>query len=55
MIYDYCVLNTNTVLGAFPLPQVDDILADCAQADAKWSKLDMTNAFFQTLMTLDVI
>ena len=46
---DYWVLNANTVLDAFPLPRVDDILADCMQGTV-WSKMDMTNSFFQTLM-----
>jgi len=48
-VNDYQVLNTNTVLDAFPLPRVDDILADCAQA-VVWTAMDMTNSFFQTLM-----
>ena len=30
-----------------PLPRVEDILADCAKGKI-WSKLDMTNSFFQT-------
>ena len=51
-VNDYRVLNANTVLDAFPLPQVDDILADCAQGTV-WSKMDMTNSFFQTLMKLE--
>ena len=36
------------MLDAFPIPRVDNILADCAQATV-WSKCDMTNLFFQTL------
>jgi hypothetical protein len=43
----YCALNVNTVPDAHPLPRVDDILADCAKGKI-WSKLDMTNSFFQT-------
>ena len=35
------------VLNAFPLPRVDDILAECAKGKI-WSKMDMTNSFFQT-------
>jgi hypothetical protein len=31
----------------FPLPQVDDILADCGRGKI-FGKLDMTNSFFQT-------
>ena len=46
-VNDYWVLNSNTVLDSYPLPQVDDILADCAKGHI-WSCLDMTNSFFQT-------
>ena len=46
-VNDYRMLNANTVLDAHPLPRVDDILADCAKGRI-WSKLDMTNSFFQT-------
>ena len=46
-VNDYRMLNVNMVLDAHPLPQVDDILADCAKGKI-WSKLDMTNSFFQT-------
>jgi hypothetical protein len=42
-VNDYRVLNANTVLDAFPVPRVDDILADCAQATV-WSKCDMCKA-----------
>jgi hypothetical protein len=46
-VNDYRMLNANTVLDAHLLPRVDDILADCAKGKI-WSKLDMTNSFFQT-------
>jgi Reverse transcriptase (RNA-dependent DNA polymerase)/Aspartyl protease len=46
-VNDYRVLNANTVLNAHPLPHVNDILADCAKGKI-WSKIDMTNSFFQT-------
>ena len=46
-VNDYWALNTNTVLDSYPLLHVDDILADCAKGKI-WSKLDMTNSFFQT-------
>jgi len=46
-VNDYRMLNANTILDAHPLPRVDDILADCAKGKI-WSKLDMTNSFFQT-------
>jgi len=53
-VNDYRVLNANTVLDAHPLPRVDDILADCAKGKI-WSKLDMTNSFFQTRVHPDDI
>jgi len=46
-VNDYRALNTNTVTDAHPLPRIDDILADCAKGKI-WSKMDMTNSFFQT-------
>ena len=46
-VNDYRILNANTVLDAHPLPRVNDILADCAKGKV-WSKLNMTNSFFQT-------
>jgi hypothetical protein len=46
-VNDFRLLNANTVLDAHPLPWVDDILANCAKGKI-WSKLDMTNSFFQT-------
>ena len=51
-VNDYCILNSNTILDAHPLPCVDDILADCGKGRV-WSKLDMTNSFFQTLVHPD--
>src|SRR5882762_6165651 len=53
-VNDYRQLNANTVLDAFPLPRVDDILADCAKGKI-WSKMDMTNSFFQTRVHPDDI
>jgi hypothetical protein len=46
-VNDYHQLNANTVLDAFLLPHVNDILADCAKGKI-WSKMNMTNSFFQT-------
>jgi hypothetical protein len=46
-VNDYRTLNTNTVTDSHSLPRVDDILADCAKGKI-WSKMDMTNSFFQT-------
>ena len=53
-VNDYHVLNANTVLDVHPLPRVDDILSDCAKGRI-WSKLDMTNSFFQTCVHPDDI
>lgn len=33
----------------YPLPCIDDILADAAKGKI-WGKIDMTNSFFQTLV-----
>ena len=53
-VNDYRALNMNTVLDSYPLPHVDDILADCTKGKV-WSKLDMTNSFFQTRVHPDDI
>ena len=53
-VNDYRVLNSNTVLDSYPLPCVDDILADCAKGRI-WSHLDMTNSFFHTQVHPDYI
>jgi hypothetical protein len=46
-VNDYQKINANTVSDKYPLPRVDDILADCAKGKI-WGKIDMTNSFFQT-------
>jgi len=46
-VNDYCALNANTVTDSHPLPCIGNILADCGKGKI-WSKLDMTNSFFQT-------
>ena len=53
-VNDYWKINANTISDKFPLPQVDDILADCAKGKI-WGKIDMTNSFFQTRMHPDNI
>jgi hypothetical protein len=53
-VNDYRELNTNTVRDNFPLPRVDDILADCAKGKI-FGKMDMTNSFFQTRVHPDDI
>jgi hypothetical protein len=42
----------NAVTDSHPLPQVDDILADCAKGKI-WATIDMTDSFFQTRMHPD--
>jgi hypothetical protein len=51
-VNDYRQLNTNTVTDSFPIPRIDDILADCAKGKI-WATIDMTNSFFQTRMHPD--
>ena len=53
-VNDYQVLNSNMVLDSYPLPHVDDILADCAKGHI-WSHLNMTNLFFHTRVHPDDI
>lgn len=48
-VCDYRGLNDNTVPDNFPLPNIDEILRDCAKGKV-WGKIDMTDAFFQTRM-----
>ena len=45
-VNDYWALNSNTVRDNFPLPCIDDILADCRKGKI-FGKMDMTNSFFQ--------
>ena len=53
-VNDYRVLNSNTVLDSYPLPRVNDILANCVKGRI-WSHLDMTNSFFHTRVHPDDI
>ena len=53
-VNDYRQLNANTITDSFPIPRVDDILADCARGKI-WATIDMTNSFFQTRMHPDDI
>jgi hypothetical protein len=53
-INDYRKINANTVTDTYPLPRIDDILADCAKGKI-WGKIDMTNSFFQMWMHPDNI
>ncbi|OJT04974.1 Transposon Ty3-G Gag-Pol polyprotein [Trametes pubescens] len=46
-VNDYRALNSNTVPDMHPLPKIADILADCAKGII-WSKIDMTDSFYQT-------
>jgi hypothetical protein len=51
-VNDYRILNRATVPDNYPLPRIDNILADCAKGRI-WGKIDMTNSFFQTLVHPD--
>lgn len=53
-VNDYRELNKNTIRDEFPLPRVDDILADCGRGKI-FGKMDMTNSFFQTRVHPDDI
>ena len=53
-VNDYQALNSNTMRDSFPLPCVDDILADCRKGKV-FAKMDMTNSFFQTRVHPDDI
>ena len=53
-VNDYHQINTNTVTDSYPLPWIDNILADCTKGKI-WGKLDMTNLFFKTQMHPDDI
>jgi hypothetical protein len=53
-VNDYRKLNNLTVPDNYPLPRIDDILADCSRGKI-WGKIDMTNSFFQTLVHPDHI
>ncbi|GAA5908929.1 hypothetical protein JCM5296_006825, partial [Sporobolomyces johnsonii] len=48
-VNDYRGINSNTVKDRTPLPLTDVVLGDAALARF-WGKIDMTNAFFQTLV-----
>lgn len=53
-VNDYRELNANTIRDNYPLPRIDEILADCGKGKI-FAKLDMTNSFFQTRMHPDDI
>ena len=51
-VNDYRKLNSITIPDAYPLPRIEDILADCSKGKI-WGKIDMTNSFFQTCVNPD--
>jgi len=53
-VNDYRQINANMIMDSYPLPRVEDILADAGQGKI-WSKMDMTNSFFHTRMHPDSI
>lgn len=48
-VNNYRQLNKNTIADSHPLPQIYNILNDCAKGEI-WGTIDMTNSFFQTHM-----
>jgi hypothetical protein len=48
----YWKLNSVTVPDYYPLPRINNILADCSKGKV-WGKIDMANSFFQTLVHPD--
>ena len=53
-VNDFCLLNENTITNSHPLPQIDDILNDCAKGKI-WGTINMMNSFVQTRMHTDHI
>jgi hypothetical protein len=53
-VNDYMQINANMITDSYPLPRVEDILADAGWRKI-WSKMDMTNRFFHTRMHPDSI
>ena len=53
-VCDYRQLNDNTIPDNYPLPRIDEILADCGNGKI-WSTIDMTDSFFQTKIHPDDI
>ena len=53
-VCDYRQLNSNTIPDNYPLPRIDEILADCGKGKI-WSTIDMTDSFFQTRIHPDDI
>src|SRR6266702_5217298 len=51
-VNDYRQLNSNTITDSFPIPHINDILADIATGQI-FGQIDMTNSFFQTCMHPD--
>jgi len=47
LVNDYHILNSNIILDSHPYQELEDIPVDCPKGKI-WSKLDMTNSFFQT-------
>ena len=48
-VNNYQQLNMNTITDCFPIPQVNEILADCTTGKY-FATIDMMNSFFQTRM-----
>ena len=48
-VCDFRELNANTIPNNWTMPQVDEVLTDCARGKI-WATIDMTDSFFQTMM-----
>jgi hypothetical protein len=53
-VCDYRVLNQNTLPDNYPMPKISEILSNCARGKI-WSKIDLTDSYFQTQVHPDDI
>ena len=51
-VNNYHIQNPAMIPDNYPLPHINDILANCAKGKI-WGKINMTNSFFQTLVHPD--
>jgi len=53
-VCDYWVLNQNMLPDNYPMPGISDILSNCGHGKI-WSKIDLTDSYFQTRVHPDDI